>query len=396
MTARTRNTVLAYRLGALLCVTLLVVAAALWWFDRHSAGTKVTAYFGQAVGVYPGSDVRVLGLKVGSIDAVVPEGTQVRVDMTVDSGVEIPAAASAVVIAPSLVSDRYVQFTPVYTGGPALASGAVVPRSRTATPVEVDDLSRSLEQLSSALGPNGANKNGALSNALDTGAQNLAGNGQSLGATLEKLSGLASTLDKSKGDLFGTVDGLAQFTKTLATSDEQLRTVSGQLADVTGFLADERQNLGTALGSLAGALGEVRDFITSNRGQIQSNVAKMTGITRALADQRAALAEVLDVAPLAASNAVNTYDPVSGTVQVRANLNELTGPPVLMVCRLLRQSSPAQIPQVLSDACQKLAPVLDGTLKLPSVAETLRGIQQGKLPPLPLVESANPPAGGGR
>ncbi|MFD9961279.1 MCE family protein [Amycolatopsis sp. NPDC058986] len=381
---KTRKSVLAYRISALVCVAVLVLAGALWWFGRIGGGTKVTAYFGNAVGVYPGSDVRVLGLKVGGIDAVVPDGPGVRIEMSVRNGVKIPAGASAVIVAPTLVSDRYVQFTPVYTGGAVLAPGTVIPRERTAAPIEVDDMARSLNQLVSALGPNGANANGAVSDALKAGANNLAGNGENIGATLKQLGEAASTLDKSKGDLFSTVDNLAKFTKTLADSDNQLRGLSGQLADVTSFLASERQDMGTALGSIAGALGEVHDFIANNRGRIQSNVSSLTGITQALVDQRGALAEVMDVVPLLASNALNTYDPASGTLQARANLNELTSPPILMVCRLMKQGAPPQIPKVLLDACEKLAPVLDGTLGLPSVAQVLSSVQQGKLPPLPL------------
>ncbi|WP_020669847.1 MCE family protein [Amycolatopsis nigrescens] len=373
-----------YRIVAVVCVALLLVATGLWWFTRVQGGTRITAYFANSVGVYAGSDVRVLGMKVGTIDAVVPQGPQVRVDLTVQDGVDIPAAAGAVVVAPTLVSDRYVQLTPVYTGGPVLASGTVLPRERTATPVELDDLARNLDQLATALGPDGANANGALSDALDVGAQNLAGNGQRLGDTIARLGEAAATLEGSKGDLFSTVDGLSRFTRTLADSDAQLRGLSGQLTDVTGFLADERENLGAAMGSIAVALTEVHDFIAQNRDGIQSNVDKLTGITQALVDQRGALAEVMDVAPMVAANAINAYDPASGTQQVRANLNELSSPPVLMVCQLLRQTAPAQVPAVLSDACARVSSILDGTLKLPSVADTLTSIQQGKLPPLPL------------
>ncbi|WP_158891196.1 MCE family protein [Amycolatopsis anabasis] len=403
MTARTRAELSAYRIAAVACVALLVLATALWWLTRAGGGTAVTAYFGNAVGVYPGSDVRVLGMKVGTIDAVVPQGPQVKVEMTVDDGVRIPANASAVVVAPTLVSDRYVQLTPVYTGGEVLRSGTAIQRDRTATPVELDEMTRSLERLAAALGPDGANARGALSGALNTGAAVLDGNGQRLGDTLARLGEAAATLENSKGDLFATVDGLARFSRTLAESDTQLRGLSGQLADVTGFLAGERENLGAAMGSIATALTEVHDFLAANRGQIQSNVDKLTGITQALVDQRGALAEILDVAPLAAANSINSYDPASGTLQARANLNELTSPPVLMVCQLLRQGAPEQVPQFLFDACEKVAPILDGTLKLPSVAETLGAIQAGKLPPLPLplvhtpggATIVAPPEGGG-
>ncbi len=53
-------------------------------------------------------------------------------------------------VAASVVSDRYVQLTPAYTSGPQLADDAVIPVSRTAVPVEVDQIYASLDQLSPA------------------------------------------------------------------------------------------------------------------------------------------------------------------------------------------------------------------------------------------------------
>ena len=55
-----------------------------------------------------------------------------------------------------------------------------------------------------------------------------------------------------------------------------------------------------------------------------------------------------------------------------------------MLCRLLKAGTPKQVPAFLNTACGQLASVLDGTLTLPSVAQTLQDLQEGKIPPLPL------------
>jgi phospholipid/cholesterol/gamma-HCH transport system substrate-binding protein len=60
----------------------------------------------------------------------------------------------------------------------------------------------------------------------------------------------------------------------------------------------------------------------------------------------------------------------------------------VMVCRLLEQSTPKQIPPLLTDVCKQVAPLLKG---LPSVAQVINGLQSGTLPPLPV-----PLTGGGR
>ncbi|MET0135267.1 MAG: MCE family protein, partial [Kibdelosporangium sp.] len=285
---------------------------------------------------------------------------------------------------PSLVSDRYVQLTPVYTGGPEMASGAVIPRERTATPVELDDLYNSVNKLTTDLGPNGANSSGAVSDLLDTLAGTLKGNGRNLNDTVQQLAAAASTLSNAQGDLFATVDNLGRFTEALANSDAAVHEFYGRLADVSTFLADDRQDVADALSSLAVSLGDVKSFVADNKDLISANVQKLTGVTKALVDQRAAIAEILDVAPLGATNLVNSYDAASGSIGVRADLNELTHPPILMVCRLIEQGTPKAVPPALTDICKQLAPVLDGTLKLPTVAETLAALQQGTLPPLPM------------
>jgi phospholipid/cholesterol/gamma-HCH transport system substrate-binding protein len=384
MTIKSRGGMNLARAAAVAVVLALVLAAALWWALREANEKRYSAVFTGAVGLYEDNDVRVLGVKVGTVDKVIPQGDRVLVEMLVDRDVRIPADAKAVIVAPSLVSDRYVQFAPAYTGGPELAPGTTVPRERTSTPLEVDDLYASLNRVSTTLGPNGVNKNGALSDLLNTLARNADGNGQALNDTVTQLSKLSSTLSANSDDLFATVDNLQKFTTTLADSDAQVRQFSKQVADVTHFLADERGDLAAAVNQLGIALGMVERFINDNRAKLKSNVDKLAAVTQVLVDQRAALAEVLDIAPLALSNIINSYNGSSGTLDSRGNINELTQPPIVIVCNLLRQGTPAQLPPVLADTCDGIAPVVQGLVPLPSPAEVIVSLQQGKLPPLPL------------
>lgn len=373
------------RFIAIACVLALVVTAALWWVFAGMNGRKVTAHFAAAVGVYPGGDVRVLGVKVGTIDEVTPEGKTVKVVFTVDRDVRVPQNAQAVVVAPSVVSDRYVQLAPAYTGGPTLGDDAVIPRERTATPVELDDLYSSLDKLTTALGPNGANADGALADLLNSAAKNLEGNGQALNDTLKNLGQATRTLSGSKEDLFATVDNLQKFTAMLAANDSQVRDFNKQLADVSKMLADERGDLGAALNELATALQQVQGFIKDNRAVLKSNVDKLASITQVLVNQRAALAETLDVAPLALGNLQNSYNAASGTLDTRANINELNQPPIVLICKLIQQATPNNVPPVLAQTCKQLEPLLTGAVPLKSPAEVLSDLNAGKLPlPLPL------------
>ncbi|MEU0717287.1 MCE family protein [Streptomyces lavendulocolor] len=289
----------------------------------ESAATRVTARFDRATGVYEGSDLRVLGVRVGTVGSVRPKGKEVEVTLLIDGGVRVPADAHAVIVAPSVVADRYVQLAPAYTGGPEIRDGAVLPAARNATPLEVDQLYASITELSQALGPKGANADGALAGLLDTGAANLKGNGKAIGDSIEQFGKAAKTLDRSSGDLFATLTHLQSFTTMLKDNDGDVRTAEQRLAAVTGFLAEDKENLGAALKELGTALAQVKTFIEDNRASLKKNVDLLVPLTRTLVDQRASLAEALDTAPLAAGNALRAYDPVHRTLNGRANINEI-------------------------------------------------------------------------
>ncbi len=352
---------------------LVTVAAAVAALRPHTSSHHVVAHFTGAVGVYPGSDVRVLGIRVGEVVSVQPQGRTVRITMRYDPEVEVPAGAQAVIVPPSVVSDRYVQLTPAYAGGAVLADGAEIPVERTAAPMEIDDIYRALDDFNRSLGPQGANSGGALSDLVATGRANLEGNGDDLHDTLDGLSKAATTLADGRQDLFGSVVNLQRFTTTLARSDQQVRAFNQQLAEVAQQLAGERNELAAALRNLGTALGDVATFVRENRKLLADDVTALADITGVLVRQQQAVIDILDVAPLALNNLALAYNPRSGTLDTR---NNATGPydPASFVCSLLVDQTPAaEVPAT----CRALAQTLHAR-KLP-MTDQLRKLL--KLPP---------------
>jgi phospholipid/cholesterol/gamma-HCH transport system substrate-binding protein len=381
---------------ALAGVLAVLIATGVYVVSAGLGGRTVTAYFANASALFPDNQVEVLGVPVGKIDSVTPEGTQVRVEMTItDQDLKLPADVNAVVISPSLVTGRYVQFTPTYSGGAELADGATIPIARTAVPLGVDDLARTATQLSRALGPNGVNRTGALNDLLNVGAANLDGNGQALNDTITSLGDLSGTLAGSSDDLFGTVTELEKFTSVLARNDGRVREFNGRLADVSGFLAGQRTELADAISRLSTALADVSAFVEDNRSALKSNVDGLTDVTATLVDQQKALTEVLDVAPVAINNLVNTYNGSSGTLDTRPDINELTSPPLLTICTLLTRAAPADVPPTVATLCDAAGPLTSGALPLPSAAQVLTALYAGQTPPVPGLALPTTPAPAG-
>ncbi len=321
-------------------VVLLIVSAVVFIRQWGNSPVRVTAHFGAAVGVYEGSDVRVLGVPVGKITKVQPEGRTVRVEMEFDAKYDVPANAGAVVVPPSVVSDRYVQLTPAFTGGPRMRDGADIPVTRTATPVELDEIFRNVNDLNIALGPTGANDNGALSRLLKVGAENLDGEGEQINTTVRDFSTAVQTLSNNRQDLFGTISNLQQFTTALAKNDNQVRRFNKDLAAVAEQLVGEKDELAAALRNLSIALAQVAKFVRDNKNDLTKNVAGLADVTGVLVQQRAALAQFLDLAPLALDNLNLAYNPSSGTLDTRDNVGALGLGLDRTLCELLSKNTP--------------------------------------------------------
>ncbi|QHN27621.1 MCE family protein [Gordonia pseudamarae] len=313
-------------------ILALIVGGVLWWVFSSMGATKITATFTRSVGIYKGTDVRILGVKVGQVTDVTPKGDRVQVKMTVDRGIDLPEDVKAVQVVPSVVADRYVQLTPVFREGDAKAPKSLhltVDKGQTMVPVEVDELYRGIQNLTDALGPNGANKpangeqEGALTRLARIGADNLEGNGAKLGETIEKLSKASQTLAGSSGDIVSTIKNLDVFVGALRENDQQVRQFNTQMASFNKYMVGEREQLGLALNKLSYALGDVATFLDDNEEKLGKTVRDLQPTTRALADEKDNLKEVLTVLPLTISNLISAYNAESGTFDMRLTVPDL-------------------------------------------------------------------------
>lgn len=332
------------KLIAPLVILALVVAAALTMFGSDEQKT-LTAHFPRTISIYEGSDVRVLGVPVGQVDSVTPSGTDVVVTMSYDAKIKIPVDAKAVIISPSIVGDRYVQLTPVYEGGDVLADATILDEGRTEVPLELDQIYSSIDDLTVALGPTGANQNGALTDLLESTAANFGGEGAKFHQTIKDFSKLSETLDNNKEELFGSLSELEGFIGTLAKNDNTVRKFNQSLASVSTLLSGERDELSASLKNLADALGQVGSFVRDNREILGRNITGLNRFAKVLVKQRAALDETLRVAPLALNNLALTYNPQAGTLDTNANMgemiNQIESDPETLLCGLFGQADPS-------------------------------------------------------
>lgn len=329
----------------------VVVLVALVFFLLGGTKKHATAYFGEVKGVYVKDTVRVLGVAVGKIDKITPEGDKVRVDFHYDSKYTLPASAGAAIVSPTLVATRYLQITPAYSGGPKMADGGVIPMERTTEPVEFDELKKQLDQVAVALGPQGANKTGSLSRFLDVAAQNSQGQGERFNQTITQLSHAIETISRGRGDLFGTVRNLQVFVQALNLSADQIVEFQKRLGDVSSILAENRGEFGEVLHQFDEVSTQVTDFVKDNRDRIDHTTDNAGQLVRTFASLRDDIALALHVGGPAVQNAINIMsgltDSPTGAV-VTAQLQT----PASFICNAMAAAATPD-PKSATDNCQK-------------------------------------------
>ena len=369
-----RRSAKALRRGGVgLLIVILVAGGFLVLRPGGPGDTKVVAYFDSTDGIYAGDEVRVLGVPVGKIDSITPETGKVRVVMHVDGDVKLPADVHAALVAPSLVSSRYIQLAPRYESGPTFRDGGTIAKDHTAVPVEWDQIKGELNDLAVALGPQGANKEGALSNLVDSGAAALGGQGDSVNTTISRLAAAIRTLDTGGDDAFSTVRNLQVFVSALADSDAQIAEFTQRLDETSDMLASDKLLVRTALRQLAGTVGVVEQFVKQNRGQLKTALTGLADVTSTVAKQQGDLAQILHVAPNALSNLAESYHQRQNAVGVDLHAANIQSPGQLL-CGAIGGAAGTNAEQTSQLCSQLIGQLLDQTTNNPQSQQLLEAL----------------------
>lgn len=345
--------ILRSRLSRIAVVLVLVGAVVAFVAAQRSNQLTIQADFERSTGLYVGSDVRIMGVKVGKVTEVTPSGDHVRVTMVLTEHTDVPADAKAALVAPSLVSGRYVQLAPAYTGGPKLADDATIPRERTAVPVEWDDIKEQLTRITTAIAPRNGKRNGSLSRFVESAAGALRGNGSSIRDTIGAMSDASQTLAGNKDNLFVTVSNLADFIQAMNQSGEQIESFAAELASISEILGSNRKQLAGLLRQSRLTVKSVRGFVTTNRDALDEGVGRVTALSNQLASKQVELANILHLAPTTLANFYNSYDPSTGAMTARPVFAETMGF-ANVVCQAIFSAG-----GTLEDCQKNLGPLLD-------------------------------------
>lgn len=350
---RTARVVLAALLVPVLAAGLIAAAR----MPAHIARTTVVAYFENSTGLFAGDHILIRGVPVGKIEAIEPQPERAKVTFWFDSKYKVPADAKAVILAPQLVTGRTIQLTPPYTGGPTMADGAVIPKDRTAVPVEWDDLRVQLERLTELLKPTKPGGVSTLGALINTTADNLRGQGPTIRDTIIKLSQAVSILGDHSDDIFATFKNLSTLVSALSDSADLLESLNRNLAEVSTLLADDPDKVGRAVEDLNAVVAHVKDFAADNTEAIGTASDKMASVTQALVDSLDDVKQTLHIAPTVLQNYNNIYEPANGSLTGALAIDNFANP-ISFLCGAIQSASRLNAEQSSKLCAQYLAPIV--------------------------------------
>jgi virulence factor Mce-like protein len=296
-----------------------------------------TADFENVAGVYEGNDVSVLGLPVGRVDKIEAKGSYVEVAMSIDKNVKVPADAIAATVSPQLITNRHVELTPAYSGGPTLADGDHIPLARTRTPVELDRILANFDQLGAAL--EGDNVNGPMASRVAFPL--LDGNGDKLKQTLDDLSAAFKVTIANKDQISNTIVKLNDITAIVADNDATVREFSGRITDLVALMGEQGPGLQAVLQQLNDFVSNTSTVIGEHREQFGDAMTRLTAITDQMRQNSRNLTELVDVAPLLFQNLDNSVSREARAVRMHALADKsvLDGEMLSLFCERVQMRS---------------------------------------------------------
>jgi phospholipid/cholesterol/gamma-HCH transport system substrate-binding protein len=333
-----------FRLFVVLLVACLVAGAC----EVEGVGSPpsyvIKAEFPTTLGLYPGSFVRQLGIQVGSVSNVVDVGDHVEVTMKIDKSTHLAPDADAILVADSVLGERYVQFEPAYTGGAPLAAGSVIPESRVTVPVETDQVLRSLDTVLNGISPTN------VTQFTENLAALLQGNGQKLNTLIANAAGTVTLLANKSQDLGQLTTTLADLTAQLGTRDQALAALITDYDLLSQTLAGDRSQIDGVITQLTNVTTQATGLLAPNLTPIQQDVADLTTVGQTLDRNLGAVDIGLEYAVRLFSAAARAYDPEHNWLPLNAQVpagetsEVLTGDirdALSSVCRRLVAKTPA-------------------------------------------------------
>lgn len=259
-----------------IAVVVLLVALALNVNRLPFLADEVSyaARFPEAAGIERENEVRVAGVRVGSVERVELKGAEVEVRFTVARNVRLGDRTRAAIKLKTLLGTKFLEIQP--DGSGELEAGAVIPRERTEVPFQIyeafDQLSGNLDEIDVR----------TLSQAFETLSETFRDSGDNSQAALQGLQRISRTIASRDDELRRLLTNTRVVTRALAERDVELTRLLGDAELVLQVVQQRRQVISSLLDSSARLAAELTSLVRDNRAVIDPLLRDLHAVAEVL------------------------------------------------------------------------------------------------------------------
>lgn len=268
-------------------ITLLIIAVGLQpSVIAQSANTiGYQALFSEAGGLVAGNDVRVAGMKVGTVSGVSLDKGKAHVRFRVNSSVALGSQTTAHIRTATLLGQRIL--TLESAGTAALHPDDAIPVSRTSSPY-------SLTEAVSDLTTNTAGTDTAgINEALDALSDTIDRITPQLGPTFDGVTRLSRSLNNRNDALRSLLESAGKASGVLAQRSSQLNALLLGADDLIGMLSERRQAIVNILASVSALSRELSGLVADNETTLAPALQKLNSVTAMLEKNRDNIGQAL-------------------------------------------------------------------------------------------------------
>jgi phospholipid/cholesterol/gamma-HCH transport system substrate-binding protein len=251
------------------------------------------AVFSDVTGLNKGDDVRIAGVRVGSVeDIAIHDRDEAIVTFSVDAESGLNQGTNATIRYRNLVGQRYIALTQGAGDAAALNPGDTIPIDRTQPALDLTVLFNGFKPLFAALSPDDINQ---LSYEIIRVFQGEGGTVDSLLSSTASVTTELANRDKVIGEL---ITNLNDVLETLGSRDDQLSDLIVQLQQFVSGLKTDRGAILTSLDDISGLAVETASLVRDARPALTSDIAQLRRVAATLDRHRDEIDRSLQILPI--------------------------------------------------------------------------------------------------
>lgn len=246
--------------------------------DSGGASTEYHAMFSDATSLNKGDDIRMAGVKIGSVQSIdIADKRLAEVTFTVSKAVDPTEGTTAEMRFRNLVGQRYISLEPAQDPGPALSPGHTFDLAHTKPALDLTMLFNGFQPLLKLLSPEDVNN---LSAQIVSVFQ---GEDATVNGLISSTASLTTTLaekDKVIGEL---ITSLSSVLTTINDRSSELDTTIVTMQQLVSGLAEDRKTIGSTLDGLGNLTSSVADLLEDGREPLKGSIAGLGDLSENLA-----------------------------------------------------------------------------------------------------------------